>query len=267
MRAPRVSLQGKYVLGNSHRAVMDGGALQGAFEGNDDCLLADAKAGFKVLCWDWWLSVPQTFPQFLFTKYQYEENIKIQEPNGQVKWVPNPEPPLKLSGGKELKHGYLLRDLNNRIVQEIPMKQGPYQLIDISIKADPLQKYLYSVCFKTGDHGDRLYTQGGRICRYLLDGNNHVWEEIVSVQKSPKDLFSLHDLDINRQGDVVMIERGHRPAINLWKYTAHSKVAEKLTHVVSPDDLRAPKVSPDGRWIAVIKHPYLLLIEDKGAEP
>jgi hypothetical protein len=53
MRAPQVSLQGKYVLGNSHRAVMDGGPLQGAFEGKDDCLLADAKAGFKVLCWDW----------------------------------------------------------------------------------------------------------------------------------------------------------------------------------------------------------------------
>lgn len=267
MRAPRVSLQGKYVLGNSHRAAMDGGALQGAFEDNDDCLLADAKAGFKVLCWDWWLVIPQPLPQFVLTKYQYEERIKIRETNGQAKWVPNPELPLKLPDGKELKQGYLLRDLDNRIVQEIPMKQGPYQLIDISIKPDPLQKYLYGVCFKTGDHGDRFYTQGGRICRYLIDGTNRGWEEIVSIQKSPRDPFSLHDLDTNDQGDVVMIERGHRPAISLWKYAAHSKVAERLIHVVSPEDLRTPKVSPDGRWVGVMKNSHLLLIESKGAEP
>ena len=65
MRAPRVSLSGQYVLGNSHKAVMDGGALQGVFEGNDDCLLSYSKPAFKTLCWDWWLVVPQALPRFV----------------------------------------------------------------------------------------------------------------------------------------------------------------------------------------------------------
>lgn len=134
MRAPRVSLQGKYVLGNSHRAVMDGGPLQCVFEGNDDCLLADAKAGFKVLCWDWWLVVPEALPQYVFSKYLWQESIKVKDPNGQAKWVPNPEPPLKRPDGTAVKLGFFLKDLDNRIVGEIPNQQNEYYYDTIHLK-------------------------------------------------------------------------------------------------------------------------------------
>ncbi|MBA2486437.1 MAG: hypothetical protein H0V35_10135 [Nitrospira sp.] len=82
MRAPRVSLSGQYVLGNSHKAVMDDGPLQGMFEGNDDCFLSYAKPGFRALCWDWWLVIPQPLPQFVFSEYRWEETIKIKDSTG-----------------------------------------------------------------------------------------------------------------------------------------------------------------------------------------
>jgi hypothetical protein len=267
MRAPHVSLTGQYVLGNSHKAVMDGGPLQGVFEGNDDCLLSYAKPGFKTLCWDWWLVMSHALPQFVFSEYLWKESIKVKEPNGQAKWVPNPEPPLRLPDGRKLKQGYLLRDLENHIIQEIPTKQGLYQLINVSFKVDSLGDYLYSVCFKAGDHGDKHYTVGGRICRFRIDGRNQTWEEVVSVQQSPKDPFSLHNLDVNAQGDIVMIERGHRPAISLWRYTAQSKSVEKLTYVISPDVLGAPQVSPNGRWVSAVRDSQLILIESIGGKP
>lgn len=265
MRAPRVSLRGKYVLGNSHRAVMDGGPLQGVFEGNDDCLLADVKAGFKVLCWDWWLVVPEALPQFVFSKYLWEESVKIREPDGQAKWVPNSEPPLKRADGTEVKLGFFLRDLESRIVQEVPMKQDPYQVVDFQL--DSRGMYLYGVCYKAGDHGDRHYTQGGRICRLLLDGNNRKWEEIVSIQKSPKDPFSLHELDVNAQGDVVMVERGHRLVASLWKYSAQSKQVDKLLQVSFPGEVGAPRVSPSGKWVSAIRNGELVFVEQKGSKP
>lgn len=267
MRAPRVSLRGQYVLGNSHRAVMDGGALQGAFEGNDDCLLADAKAGFKVLCWGWWLVMPEALPQFVFSQYRWEESIKIKDSHGQAKWVPNSEPPLKRADGTEVKLGFFLRDLDNRIVGEIPRQQDDYQYDTIHLKVEPVGRYLYCPCWKVGDHGEKRYTAGGRICRFRLDGQNQRWEEVASVQQSPRDPFSLQDLNVSDGGDVVMIERGHRGQASAWKYTAQSKAVDKVLQVNSPEDLGVPQLSPNGKWVSVIRQGQLVLIEQKGAMP
>jgi hypothetical protein len=267
MRAPRVSLRGQYVLGNSHRAVMDGGPLQGVFEGNDDCLLGNAKPGFKVLCWDWWLVVPQPLPQFVFSKYLWQESIKVKELNGQAKWVPNPELPLKLTDGTEVKLGFFLRDLDSRIVRKIPVRQDDYRYDTIHFKFDPQGQYLYCPCWKAGDHGKKQYTVGGRICRFLLDGKNQHWEEIVSVQQNPRDPFSLHDLGVNEQGDVVMMERGHRLLATLWMYHAQTGTVDKLLQVRFPDELGGPQVSPSGRCVSVVRNGQLLFIEQKGTKP
>jgi hypothetical protein len=266
MRVPRVSLRGQYVLGNSHRAVMDGGSLQGVFEGNDDCLLADAKPGFKVLCWDWWLVVPEALPQFVFSQYRWEESIKIKDSHGQAKWVPNPQPPLKRLDGTDIKLGFLLRDLGNRIVREIPVRQDDYHYDTIHLKLDPQGQYLYCPCWKAGDHGEKQYTVGGRICRFRLDGKNQRWEEVVSVQQSPRDPFSLQDLDVNSQGDVAMIRRGHRLP-SLWMYHAQTGTVDKLLQVRFPDELGASQVSPDGRWVSAIRNGELILVEQKGTRP
>jgi hypothetical protein len=267
MRAPRVSLQGKYVLGNSHRAVMDGGPLQGVFEGNDDCLLADVKPGFRVLCWDSWLVIPQPLPQFVFSKYLWEESLKIREPNGQTKWVPNPKPPLRRADGTKVTLGFFLRDLDSRIVREIPLQQDDYRYDTIHLKLDPQGHYLYCPCWKAGDHGGKSYTVGGRICRFQLDGQNQRWEEVVSVQRSQRDPFSLQDLDVNGQGDVVMIERGHRLLATLWIYRAQPGTVDKLLQVRFPDELGGPQVSPNSQWVIVERQGgRLVLIERKGVQ-
>jgi hypothetical protein len=260
-RPSSVSIEGQYVLGN--KLTVD----KGVWEEHSDCNLNSLNSGLKALCWprD---TIPQwVTPQFVVSEYLWRASILVRDKDGKSRRILNPKSPLKLPDGTELKQGYLLRDLENRIVAEIPIKQGLYQLINVSFTSDPSGQYLYSVCFKIGDHGDRHFTVGGRICRFLLDGKNHDWEEVVSVQQSPNDPYSLHDLSVNAQGDVVMIERGHPPAISLWRYTAQSKRVEKLTHVVSPDVLGAPQVSPNGRWVSVVRQSQLILIESKGVKP
>jgi hypothetical protein len=264
-----VSVKNRYVLSFSSALKERGGQSSATpEEARTDCPFAYLHPQYRVVCLRHDRGTKQRWlaDTHFLTQYLWDETIRVSK-DGQSQWVPNPDLPLKLPDGTELKQGYLLRDLENRIVQEIPTKQGLYQVINVSFKSDPPGQYLYSVCFKAGDHGDRYLTVGGRICRFLLDGKNKAWEEVVSVQQSPKDPFSLHELSVNAQGDIVMIERGHRPAISLWRYTAPSKRVEKLTHVVSPDVLGAPQVSPNGRWVSVLRKPQLILIESKGVKP
>jgi hypothetical protein len=182
-------------------------------------------------------------------EYTWYETIKVRDKSGQEKWVPNPEPPLKLADGTELKHGYLLRDLENRLVQQIKLEQPPYQIYRIPLKLDPQGEYVYANCSKAGDHGNKPLTVGGRVCRYKLDGNNRAWEEVFAVQQSPKETFSLQDLDVNAQGDVVVIHRGRSPQ-SLWKYTARSRTVEFVT--MAPFDLGMPQISPNGWWVSFI---------------
>lgn len=270
MRGGSVNLGGRYVISKFRRtSTVEAEGLQGIgiYEAHPDCGVKYVQAGFKTLCLDTWMESGWGLPNSRLTQYTWYEAVKVKDKNGQEKWVPNPEPPLKLADGTELKQGYLLRDLENHIVQKIPTKQGLYQLINVTFKPDPPGQYLYSVCFKAGDHGDKHYTVGGRICRFRIDGKNPTWDEVVSVQQSPKDPFSLHNLDVNAQGDVVMIERGHRLVASLWRYSAHSKKVEKLLHVVFPEELGAPQVSPNGRWVSVMRQSQLVLIESKGVTP
>lgn len=228
-----------------------------------DCNFTSLMSGYRVFCLRHDRSTKRTWlaDNTFLTKYLWDETIRVMK-DGQRQWVPNPEPPLKRPDGTEIKQGYLLRDLENRILQEIPMKQDPYQVVDFQL--DSRGMYLYGVCYKVGDHGDRHYTQGGRICRLMLDGSNRNWEEIVSIQKSPRDPFSLHDLDVNAQGDVVMIERGHRLVASLWKYSAQSRRVDKLLQVSFPGEVGAARVSPNGQWVSAIRNGQLVFIQQEG---
>jgi hypothetical protein len=260
-RPSTISLKGQYVLGN--KLTVD----KGVWEEHSDCDVRFLKPGLMSLCWPRDTIGQWVTPQFVVHQYLWRETILVKDHHGNRERIPNPRPPLKLTDGTELKQGYLLRDLENRIVQEIPTKQGLYQIIDVTFRPDPLGQYLYSACFKAGDHGDKQLTVGGRICRFRLDGKNQAWEEVVSVQWSPKDPFSLHRLDVNAQGDVVMVELGHRLVTSLWKYTASFKRVGKLLQVHFPNELGAPLVSPSGRWVSAIHNKELILVEQKGVRP
>lgn len=264
MRAPRVNLQGKYVLGNSHRAVMDGGPLQGAFEGNDDCLLADAKAGFKVLCWDWWLVVPEALPQYVFSQYLWQESIKIKDLYGQAKQVLNPEPPLKLPDGTELKQGYLLRDLDNQIIQEIPTKRGLYRIG--GIKPNPGGRYLYATCSKAGDYNPPK-TFYGRMCRLTLDGTQAQWEEVFSLQQEANEWASLHDFDVNDAGDVVVMRRAKRSSPTIWRYDVQRARVEQLPTGQLSQEIGGVGLTPDGNSISYIDKDQLIFVRLRKGTP
>ena len=256
-----VSLKGQYVVGN--KLTVD----KGVWEEQTDCDVRYLKPGFKALCWPRDTIGLWVAPQFVVHEYLWRETVWVRGQDGNKKRVPNPKPPIKLVDGREFRQGYLLRDLENQIVREIPMREKDYQYDTIHLTLDPQGNYVYCPCWKVGDHGDKQYTVGGRICRFRLDGVNQHWEEVVSVQQSPRDPFSLQGLDMSNQGDVVMVERGHRLVASLWKYSAQSKRVDKLLQVSFPDELGGPQISPSGRWVTVIRQRQLILIEQKGVTP
>lgn len=264
------SITNRFVL--SFSSILRGRDLQSSAlsdQTKNDCGFVYLQPGYHVACLPHDRGAKRTrlLNNAFLVEYLWDEIIRVNKDGG-YQWVTNPEPPLRLPDGTEVRQGYLVRDLNNRIIQQISTQQGLYQLVHVTFKPDSSGHYLYSVCFKAGDHGDRHFSVGGRICRIHLDNlSKQTWDEVVSVQKSPTDPFSLHDLDVNAQGDVVMIERGHRPSISLWKYTAESASVEKLLHVISPEDIRAPQLSPNGRWVTVMRQSQLVLVERKGVMP
>lgn len=268
MRGGSVSLVGQYVVGKFRRAgAIEAEGLQGTriYEAHPDCGVKYVKPGLKTLCLDTWMESGWSASHFRVVEYKWYETILVRGKNGQEKRVPNPEPPLKLADGTELKHGYLLRDLENRLIQQIKLEQPPYQIYRIPLKIDPQGEYLYANCSKAGDHGNKPLGMGGRVCRYKFDGTNHVWEEVFAVQQSPKDRFSLQDLDVNERGDVVVIDRGHSLNQSIWKYTARSRKVELVTR--APLDLGGPLVSPEGRWVSFILRSELYLARAKGDRP
>lgn len=260
-RPSAISLKGQYVLGN--KLTVD----KGVWKEHSDCDVKSLSAGLKTLCWPrrtigQWLT-----SQFILTEYIWDSTIKARAQDGTYRWAPNPDPPLKLENGKEVKHGYFLRDLESRIVQEISTKQDMYQIYAITFGVDPIGRNLYATCSKAGDHGDRHFTFGGRICRFLLDGKNQRWEEVVSMQQSSADPFSLHDLNVNERGDVVVVERGHRGVTSVWKYSAGTGAVERITQVPGTHDFGAPRISPDGKWVSFLDQSLLFLAHVKGVTP
>ena len=271
MRAGSVNLRGRYVFSKFRRAgPIEAQGLQGTgiYKAHSDCGIKYVKAGFRTLCVDTWMESGLGLPNYRLIRYTWYETVKVKDKSDQEKWVPNPEPPLKRADGTEVKLGFFLRDLDNKLIEEIPRQQDSFQYDTIHLKVEPVGRYLYCPCWKAGDHGEKRYTGGGRICRFRLDGQNQSWEEMVSVQQSPHDPFSLQDLDVNSQGDVVMIERGHRLLAALWMYSAKSGMVDKLMQVRFPDELGGPQVSPNGQWVLVGRQGgQLVLIERKGIQP
>jgi len=262
-----VNIDAKYVLGTRGKlGEGDPGVSLSPELALRDCHLKYLKAGFQARCGNFHLrGLPHLLPQSVFAEYYWSETLLVKGEDGQDKRIPNPEPPLKLADGTELKHGYLLRDLENRVVQQIKLKQPPYEIHHSHLmKTDPQGEHLYATCSKIGDHGDKHYDEGGRVCRYKLDGKNHEWEEVFAVQQSPKEPFGLQDLDVTGQGDVVVIHRGRRPQ-SIWKYTASARKVEFVT--MAPFDLGMPQISPNGWWVSFILRGELHLSHGKGERP
>lgn len=231
-----------------------------------DCQFSYVKPGYTLHCWHTQLrGLPSLLPRFVFGESYWSDTIRIKGTDGQEKRIPNPEPPTKLPDGSELKQGYVLYDLENHVLLQIKLEQPPYQIYHRHLmKIDPQGEHLYATCSRAGDHGDKHYTEGGRVCRYRLDGNNYEWEEVFAVQQSPKEPFGLQDLDVNGQGDVVVIHRGRRPQ-SIWKYTASSRKVEFVT--MAPFDLGMPQISPNRRWVSFILRDELHLAHAKGERP
>jgi hypothetical protein len=262
-----VNIKNHYVLGFA--SVLKERGLQSSVtpeEAKTDCPFAYLRPPYRVVCLRHDRGTKQTWlvDNAWLTQYIWDETIRVGQ-EGAYTWVPNPEPPLTLPDGTELKQGYLLRDLENRIVQEIPTKQGLYRIDGISFKTNPGGTYLYARCSKVGDY-DPPKTFFGRICRFKLGGMEKQWEEIFSVQKEPNERASLYDFDVNDQGDVVVIRRANRVSPTLWTHIARRASVEQLPTGQLSQEIGAVRLAPDGQTISYVDKGQLIFVRSQGGK-
>lgn len=270
MRGGSINLDGRYVISKFRRpGILEEQGMQGIgiYEAHPDCGMKYVKPGFKELCLDTWMEGWWGGKNFGLTHYTWYEAIKVRDKMGQQRSVPNPEPPLKLADGTELKQGYLLRDLENQVLAQVKMEQPPHKIYKNTLKLNPQGDALYGACSKNGDHDARLLTVGGRICRFEVDGVNQHWTEVAAVQQSLQDPLSLQYLNVNQRGDVLALEPAHGGATMLWKYSATTHQVERVRQAPTLADLGSPQLSPSGKWISFVERRTLYLARDKGVKP
>lgn len=263
-----VSIRNQYVLDfTSALGGRDGQLAAMPEQAKGDCRFAYLRDNYHAVCLRHDRGTKQRWllNDMFLVKYVWDETIRVNK-DGAYQWVPNPEPPLKLVDGKELKQGYLLRDLESRIVQEISTKQGLYKVDAISFKPNPGGNYLYAPCSKAGDY-DPPMTFYGRICRVKLAGIDKQWEEVFSVQKKPNDRASLYDLDVSEQGDIVVMRRANRISPTLWKYTARRASVEQLPIAQLSQEIGAVQLAPDGQMISYVDKGLLVFVRSQGGNP
>lgn len=263
-----VNVKNQYVLGFSS-VLKERGLERSATpeEAKTDCPFTYLRSPYRVVCLRHNRGTKQTWlvDNKWLTQYIWDETIRVGQ-EGAYKWVPNPEPPLKRADGSELKQGYLLRDLENRIVQEIPMKQGLHRIDAISVKPNPGGTYLYARCSKTGDYNPHK-TFYGRVCRLKLDGMQEQWEEVFMLQKEPNERASLHDFDVSSQDDVVVIRRANSTSPTIWKYDVRRSSVEQLPTGQLSQEIGAVRISPDGQTISYVDKRQLVFVRAQGEKP
>lgn len=255
-----VNVRERYVLGVTN-AISDPHSPN-AEQAVQDCNFANLMDGYRVFCLRHNRGTKRTWPadKTFLTKYLWDETIRVTK-NGQYQWVPNPEPPLKRPDGTEFKQGYLLRDLENRIVQEIPTKQGIYRVDEL--KPALHGTYLYATCSKAGDYNPPK-TFYGRVCRLKLDEAGAQWQEVFRVQKQPNERASLYDLDVNDAGDVAVLRRAYRTSPELWKYTERDRTVVEIRTPKLDQRVGAVQLAPDGRTISYIEKGVLVFVRGSG---
>lgn len=261
-----VSVRNRYVL-DVTRVVQKRGLGDSSFQGQakEDCPFTYLQAGYHVACLRhdrgrkrmWFLK------DAVFSEYIWDETVRVGK-EGSYQWLPNPDPPLRLVDGTEIKQGFTLQDLKGQFMAQVKLEQPPYQVYKNTLEPNPQGTAVYAACSKKGDHGERRYTMGGRICRILVNATPQVWEEVFAVQNTPRDLFDLQYLDVNEVGDVVMIDHGHQGAIGLWKYTAVTRSLERLAVGPIRDAPSNPQLSPSGSRVSFSREGGLLFAVRKG---
>ncbi|MGE0642353.1 MAG: hypothetical protein AB7P24_01655 [Nitrospira sp.] len=260
-----VNVKNQYVLGFSstlkERGLESSATPEAA---KTDCPFTYIRPPYRVVCLRHDRGTKQTWlvNNTFLTKYIWDETIRVGQ-EGAYTWVPNPEPPLKLPDGTELKQGYLLRDLENRIVQEILTKQGTYRIDEI--KANPGGSYLYATCSKEGDYNPHR-TFYGRICRLKLGGTQQQWDEVFSLQKEPNEQASLYDFDVNDQGDVVVIRRANRTSPTIWRYIARRARVEQLPTGQLSQEIGVVWLTPDGQTISYVDKGQRTFVRSQGGK-
>jgi hypothetical protein len=264
-----VNVRNQYVIGFGSALGGEVGLHSSAMpeRAKEECRLAYLQPGYRAVCLRHDRGTKRTWllNDAYLAEYLWDETVRVSK-DGAYQWVPNPEPPLRLADGTELKHGYLLRGFENRIVQEIPMRHRLYKIDTIRFKPNPGRNYLYASCSKAGDYNPPM-TLFGRICRFKLAGTDNQWEEVFSIQKEPNERATLDDLDVNDQGDVVVMRRANRISPTLWKYTAQRAQAEQLPITQLSQEIGAVQLAPDGQTISYVDKDQLVFVRLSGGKP
>jgi hypothetical protein len=242
-----IGVKGRYVIGSNR--IVD----KGVTEGHDNCALNYIRPDYKVLCWDFWLERNWPLSNLVLSEYRWEDTIQVRGEDGKPKYVPNQEKPI-VGQGQQFVRTFFLRDLQNNIIQEIKLKTPSYNIAYMQFAISPDEQYLYSTCFKVGDH-DPKYSNYGRVCRIKINDRQSNWQEVFSFPDVEHTQgLQLQQLVISSRGDVYFTNSASRGnTTGIWKYNASRGTVERLTKPYDyyPDAL--PKVSPSGQQVVFVR--------------
>lgn len=239
-----LSVTGRYVVGNNRRMA------SGVFDGREDCALIYHKPDFRALCWDTYSRNLWPLSRFVLAEYRWEETIRVIGEDGKPKTISNPEAPLLGKGGEVILSALLLRDFSHRILVNLS-ESSRFAAFALNLVISPDERYAYTTCRKL----DLPHRGPDRVCRYMLDGTPHHWEEVFAFDPERREkVIVIRDLSVSSEGDVYFIIAGARGNnTGIWKYDRNAKKLTRITNPPAFHDDAFPQVSPDGKRVAFIR--------------
>ncbi len=246
MRGGQVHLSGRYVLGNKLAI------REGVWEDLHDCDVRYLVAEFQEYCWPARFERRWPLSNGVITEYRWEETTQVRDPQGRVRTIPNTEKPLIDQNGKQIVSTLHLRDFNRQIIADLLTGKNSganYGAFSLHLIISPDERYAYTACRKLS----LPHNGADRVCRYLLDGKQHEWEEVFAVDEGHLDFLSVESLSMSHAGDLFFIVRSLGKHRGIWRYSSDNHSITEITHPPIPLTDENPITSPNGTALTFIR--------------
>jgi len=232
-----LSIKNKYVVGNGNLSTADP-------PGSITRQCADyISSDYKLLCWETLNSNVWPLTKFVLATYRWDESFILQDHDGMKKHARNPTPPLIGENGKPIVYALFLRDFEGNVIARLD--KDPNFAAFNNLLVDKNESYVYATCRRRSEPPNRWNS----MCRYALNGESPVWEEVFVFEPRDKSFISIEGLStLSDEGNLAFyIGLGH-PGI--WIYEARSKVYKKITSI--RDDMD-PKIAGNGKSVLFLR--------------
>ena len=251
-----ISLGGKYIVGGARRVQSKNG-----YELDASCDVYH-RSDYRVLCWN---VSGRVWPlmRFVLTQYSWRETVLVEGQDGSTKTLKNMDPQPIGPDGIPKYSGVALRDFDFRVVADLSGDQK-FIVYLLGVTVDPDEMFAYAPCIKKGAS---RFDEFWGVCRYRLDGKPNQWEEVFSFDAAKGKGASIGDVDVAKSGDVFFAMPGASDLSlrGIWRFVAATRKFDQLTRAINhgPPD-KAPRASPDGKYVLFVRGDELYMTEQQG---